>query len=310
MTSVKNYIETEDDIILIKSDDEIEFKMTENIIDNVSLNTTSLIFNNEFNNKIKKNDLPNNLKYIVFGEEYDKKIDISVLPSTLISLTFGKHYNQDIEPNVLPNGLMYLKMGEKYNREFKENSLPSSLVILEFDDFSVYNKPFKKNVLPNSLLKISFRNVFNQVIKPNVLPKNLKYLYLSKNFTKSIEENVLPDTLEYLYVYWLDDYKHKKNIKVISVECENMVEEDFIVDKLVVRNMKIVKNEIPYKTKNLKNINNNQNVFGVVAHPCINISNTVKLLQFLNYTVIDKDIVINRPLSCDIINEYGEPIHY
>ena len=48
---------------------------------------------------------------IEFNDNFNQKIEPNILPEKLISLTFGYHFNQKIDPNTLPENLTTLIFG-------------------------------------------------------------------------------------------------------------------------------------------------------------------------------------------------------
>ena len=135
--------------------------MTYNWINNVakiSDDHTSITFDDEFNEIIKPNTLPENLTTLTFGYFFDQKIKSNTLPKKLITLSFGYDFNQKIKPNTLPETLTTLIFGYFFNQKIEPNSLPDSLTTLVFGTY------------------------FNQKIEPNMLPINLKYIEFNWSF--------------------------------------------------------------------------------------------------------------------------------
>ena len=103
----------------------------------------SIIFDDDFNQKIEPDSLPENLTTLTFGWYFNQKIEPNSLPENLTNLTFGFHFNQKIELNNLPENLTNLTFGYKFNQIIEPDIFPSNLINIIFD--WIYNRKMDKN---------------------------------------------------------------------------------------------------------------------------------------------------------------------
>ena len=123
-------------------------------------------------NKVTK--LSDDHTSITFNDEFNDIIKPNSLPELLTTLDLGYSFNQKIVPNTLPNSLTYLDLGFSFDQKIEPNSLPNSLTYLDFG--YKFNQIIELNSLPESLTNLTFRCNFNQKIDLNILPSKLKYI--------------------------------------------------------------------------------------------------------------------------------------
>ena len=121
-------------------------------INKIPNDTTHLIFDNEFNEKI--NNLPNSIIYLEFGNKFNQKVN--KLPNSITHLTFGYNFNQKI--NNLPNSITHLTLGMCFNNSI--DNLPNSITHLTFG--ANFNQSIDK--LPNSIIYLNLGYFFNNSI--------------------------------------------------------------------------------------------------------------------------------------------------
>ncbi|KAN0025902.1 hypothetical protein ACTFIU_001664 [Dictyostelium citrinum] len=173
---------------ILKFDNEFNQKITENKIPN---NITSILFGKCFNSQIKINSLPINLTSIEFGKFFNQSINLSYLIH-LKSIEFGDFFNESFK---LPKeNLTSLKFGHSFNLPIsKEMTLPPTLTYLSFGSSWCFND-YSLNSL-NQLETLIFSNGYKDSIKLGQLPKSIKKLYLGREFNNIIEKDVLPNNL-------------------------------------------------------------------------------------------------------------------
>eukprot|EP01133_Synstelium_polycarpum_P002890 gene2890-3320_t len=175
---------------------------------------TTLIFGMKFNHQIGHDVLPMGLTKLSFGWKYNQPIPHGVLPPSLTSLDLGG-FTQPLPPGVLPMGLSSLKF-KGYNRPL-QGAMPSSVTKLTLGiDFKEplrqgdlhsgittlnligYDRPIDINVLPDTITNISFGGYFNRKLQPGVLPLSLKTLTFGYPYDQPLEPGALPHGLETL----------------------------------------------------------------------------------------------------------------
>ena len=130
-----------------------------------------LLLDDDFNQKIEKNTLPEGVESITFGYYFNQKIERGDLPEGVESLTFGGLFNQEIERNTLPDGLKSLTFGSHFNQKIEEGILPEGVESLAFGDR--FNQKIDEGVLPNSIKTLKFSRNYKESIS---FPLNLQKL--------------------------------------------------------------------------------------------------------------------------------------
>lgn len=175
---------------------------------------STIIFDNDYNKKIKPYVLHDNITYIEFPNNFNQSIDPDVLPKNLKFLSFGWFYNKKININVLPNNLEYLIFyTTNYNKKLNVNVLPDSLKYLAFT--RGYNQKIEKNVLPQKLTHLSIRDTYSHTFDKGILPDNLEHLELWDH-QNIIEPETLPNSLKFLIFGYGYDL-HNQNIQIGSI---------------------------------------------------------------------------------------------
>lgn len=100
-----------------------------------------LIFNYDFDDKIRKGDLPtdNDITDIIMNDLYDKPIDFGVIPSNFKRLKLGSTYDWDLT-NKLPKSVKQLELGENYN-----GGIPKTI-----EKLYIPKSTYKRNVYPRA----------------------------------------------------------------------------------------------------------------------------------------------------------------
>lgn len=75
----------------------------------------TLYFDVYFNQKLYKNDLPQNVVYLYFGYDYNQSFENGVIPDSVKYLTFGKCFNQPLNDDNLPKNLLVLNLDHNYD---------------------------------------------------------------------------------------------------------------------------------------------------------------------------------------------------
>ncbi|KAN0039534.1 hypothetical protein ACTA71_007329 [Dictyostelium dimigraforme] len=169
------------------------------------LNIKSLKFEGDFRRPFEeiKSCLPKSLTCLDLPERYNflnyselKKNDRLLICGNLESLSFNYSLNQPIEKEVLPNSLTTLSFGNNFNQPIEKEVLPNGLTTLSFGYY--FNQPIGKGILPNNLKTLTFGYHFNQPIKKEVLPNSLTTLSFGIQYSyynQPIEKEVLPNNL-------------------------------------------------------------------------------------------------------------------
>jgi hypothetical protein len=201
-------------------------------------NIQSIIFNNKFDKKIERGDLPSSLKSITFGNDFDNTIEpgslsnikslklqnfnqillVGTLPNSLERLSFLK-FNQMLKPGVLPNNLLKLSLAD-FSQQLKIGVFPESLIKLSLGHN--LDHTLEQGVLPSNLKHLSFVYNFNQKLEQGVLPNNLKKLLFGYNFNQELGKGVLPNNLKKLLIYGGNFNKTlvlPDNLKTLSIDC-------------------------------------------------------------------------------------------
>ncbi|RYX79697.1 hypothetical protein EON71_00505 [bacterium] len=120
-----------------------------------------------FDNNVKGEKLPNQLKYLTFGLFFNS--EWVNLPDTITHLTFGNTYDKRCD--IFPKSLTHLSFGKSFNQEIM--------------------------LLAPGLIDLRFGEKFNHKIC-HILPPSLKRLDLGAKYDIDIQK--LPDTLEILII--------------------------------------------------------------------------------------------------------------
>ncbi|KAK5579076.1 hypothetical protein RB653_008755 [Dictyostelium firmibasis] len=163
----------------------------------------SIKLSRDFNLKLKKNSIPNNVREIEFKENYSKLIPYNSLPpyvkvSSTTSTNKTLQINKAHEKLFIPHWISKLILGER----FKVELLPD-LTYLNIRYISLNCKGFSD--LSNlsrckSIKTLKFGENFSQAISIKDLPPKLYSLFLPKSFYQTITNSLLPRCLGYLYL--------------------------------------------------------------------------------------------------------------
>lgn len=148
--------------------------------------------------------------YRIYSDEFNEELKKNELPDTLVYLTFGKKYNREIKKNVLPESLLYLTFGEYYDKKILKDVLPKSLKKLTFGFGYTYK--IGKDILPETLTHLTFGLCYNySLFCDKIIPYGITHLYLKSNF-KDINKNIEKYTsLKYLAIEWqCESFDNKK----------------------------------------------------------------------------------------------------
>jgi hypothetical protein len=149
----------------------------------------------QFNQPIKKNNLPPNVQRIEFGWHFNQPISQDSLPENLTHLSFGSNFDQPINRGSLPNSLTHLSFDYSFNQPISEGTLPVNLTYLSFG--YCFRQPISEDMLPNSLTHLTVGSLFNQSL--DMLPANLTHLSIENpDYSKTL--NNLPCSLKILEI--------------------------------------------------------------------------------------------------------------
>ncbi|EAL73759.1 hypothetical protein DDB_G0268612 [Dictyostelium discoideum AX4] len=185
--------------------------------------TTSLEFDYNFNQTIKKGMIPHNVTSLEFSGSNGTYLDStlinpfsgfkhltslgcstiednlpdSILPNSLTTLILDCQYLQ-LTNNLLPRNLKVLELSY-FSQSINVGNLPSSIEILKLPSFS---QPIQKDVLPQSLTSLHLGIDFNLTIDRDALPPNLKSFYFSSSqlVFKKLPDLIWPSSFESLYI--------------------------------------------------------------------------------------------------------------
>lgn len=86
-----------------------------------------LIFGHDFNQKLKKGDIPMGVTRVHLGYLFNSSIEHGAFPPTLQELTLGVSFNQPLLPGVLPAGIKILKFGKNFTRRLSPGVIPTGV---------------------------------------------------------------------------------------------------------------------------------------------------------------------------------------
>ncbi|KAM9988009.1 hypothetical protein ACTFIZ_003366 [Dictyostelium cf. discoideum] len=182
---------------------------------------TQIKFSKDFNLKLNKNSIPNNVKEIEFGMKYSKLIAYSVLPPNVIvkkacSNNYTIQIDKAYEKVFIPKWTSTLLLGSRFNVDLLPNLYNLNIKYLSLNCKGYSNlSNFSK---ANSIRFIKFGENFSQSISIDDLPPKLFSLYFSKSFYQTITKSILPKTLNYLYLKSDNiDIEFPLNIKYLQI---------------------------------------------------------------------------------------------
>ncbi|KAN0018785.1 hypothetical protein ACTFIU_008718 [Dictyostelium citrinum] len=159
--------------------------------------TTSLEFDNSFNQPINIGDIPPNVTNLKFGDAFNNIINPNSLPHSIRTLTFGTYYNNKLKPNSLPPNLTCLTFGYGYNQPLEQDQIPRTVCELSFGgtfDQAIPSGFFRKY---KCLKSLNFDNSFDQVIPPESLPRTITSLNLG-GYDGTLNKQMFPPSLKSL----------------------------------------------------------------------------------------------------------------
>lgn len=151
-------------------------------------NLETIIFHDNFNEKIFPGDIPIGVKRIRFGFYYNQKFIRKVIPNTVRKIVFGNHFNQPLKEGDIPNSVQIIKFGQSFNQELKVGDIPDSVTCMEFGSY--YDKVFKEGILPDSVTMLIIGNkMYNRDL---YVPKSVEYLSICSYFREDIAKEIIP----------------------------------------------------------------------------------------------------------------------
>jgi hypothetical protein len=119
---------------------------------NIPYGVTHLTLGLFFDKIIKKNKLPNSIKYLDVNSLYSIKIDTDVIPNSVIELYLRGSFSSKIEKNTIPYGVKILVFGNRFIQKITDNFIPDSVIYLQLGYTFTYDKICK--YLPKNLLNL------------------------------------------------------------------------------------------------------------------------------------------------------------
>ncbi len=212
----------------------------------------TLIFDN-FNQKLKKGDIPNSIKILCLSQYFAQDIEEGAIPNSVIKMDFcygscpsSLKISKRIIPNVLPNSIKELHLPYYYNYDLELGVIPHGVELLDMRD---YNRHLKPGVIPNSVKKLSLGygvsmnyrlisgiipygveelslpSYHNHKLKSGIIPNSVKILNFGNKFNQILKKGDIPNSVEYLY--FGDDYNRKLNnnsipssVKYLHLGCD------------------------------------------------------------------------------------------
>ncbi|EAL68750.1 hypothetical protein DDB_G0277387 [Dictyostelium discoideum AX4] len=179
-----------------------------------SVKTLDYKFNSCSNQEsISFNPIPKSITRLVFDSEFNQNIKANDISSNynLTSIHFGEHFNSDIGIKSLPNSIREIKFGRAFDRDIK--LCPSSITSIDFGN--KFNRPL--SMMTQTLTSIDFGSKFNQIIPQGIfIHTKLKSLNFGYHFNQIIPADTLPPTLESLN---LGGYNREITVKNDEYDC-------------------------------------------------------------------------------------------
>ncbi|KAN0022895.1 hypothetical protein ACTFIU_005636 [Dictyostelium citrinum] len=179
-----------------------------------SVKTLDYKFNSCSNQEsISFNPIPKSITRLVFDSEFNQNIKANDISSNynLTSIHFGEHFNSDIGIKSLPNSIREIKFGRAFDRDIK--LCPSSITSIDFGN--KFNRPL--SMMTQTLTSIDFGSKFNQIIPQGIfIHTRLKSLNFGYHFNQIIPADTLPPTLESLN---LGGYNREITVKNDEYDC-------------------------------------------------------------------------------------------
>ncbi len=219
-------------------------------------NLETIIFHDNFNEKIMPGDIPIGVKRIRFGYYYNQNFIREVIPNTVRKVVFGNHFNQELKPGDIPNSVRIIKFGQSFNQELKAGSIPNSVHNIEFGSY--YDKVFTEESFPDSVTTLIIGNkMYNRDL---YVPKSVEYLSICSYFREDISKEVIPKNVTKLTLKPLGcnsnsipefitdiTIKQMAKCKLDLPEFPNSIRRLF----LILKNAKFTKEMIPKNVKKL-----------------------------------------------------------
>ncbi len=174
-----------------------EFTINSTNKNKIPSNTTHLIFDGRFNEKIEIGFFPENIVEITFGSDFNKSLKEGVLPKHLKKITFGYSFNKKILPRIIPESVTHITFGKSFNQKITQGDIPESVTHITFGEN--FNQKITQGVIPNGVTHLFFGNDFNQQLTQGDIPESVKFLSFG-NYTQQFSTNVLPKNLVNLII--------------------------------------------------------------------------------------------------------------
>lgn len=189
---------------------------------NLSSDNKHLVFDSEFNEKLKPGDIPDSVAYITFrdGSMFNQEFGPGIIPLSVINIVFDEYceFNQKLKPGDLPNsvrrlrlpfcfnqellvgsipyGVESLSIGHDFNQELKPGLIPNTVIEMIFDRNCKFDKKLVIGSIPDSVTKLILPDVLHNIIDPGVLPNSITELDLSYEY--QLLPNVIPNSVKTL----------------------------------------------------------------------------------------------------------------
>ncbi|EGC39472.1 hypothetical protein DICPUDRAFT_147757 [Dictyostelium purpureum] len=199
---------------------------------------TTIVFNDSFDQDIKYDYLPHNLKHLHFNRSFNK-LDFLELPEfNLSTLKYYQQFKIPIKPRQLPKSIVKLVL-PNYSLEIRKNSIPAQVKFLTLG----YLKSLESLTnLPPSIIDLQFscsQELFDSITL-EVLPPNISFLKVNNQIidlplkTKSLPhhsnipiDSEIPETkFEDVIINSQSEFPNLKNRNIRSITFNDDFNED------------------------------------------------------------------------------------
>jgi hypothetical protein len=160
----------------------IRYNMSDDNFNSIPKHTKLLCLNNDFNQPLKKGDIPNSVTTLHFGYFFNQPLKKGDIPNSVTTLKFGHSFNQPLKKGDIPNSVTTLHFGYCFDQPLKKGDIPNSVTTLVFGDH--FNQPLNPGDIPNSVTTVTFGYYFNQPLSIGSIPHSVKEIFLNKDIRR------------------------------------------------------------------------------------------------------------------------------
>ena len=132
-------------------------------MNSICIDTMNFIYNDI--NPIGPSTIPIDTTHLIFGNNFNQPLTPVYIPDSVTHITFGDSFNQPLTPDCMPDSVTHIVFGVFFNQPLTRDCIPSSVKYLYFRSNFDY-RTSAEEIIMNPEIEINF-NAYNTLYPKN-----------------------------------------------------------------------------------------------------------------------------------------------